>query len=300
MKLTGLHLLLTYECTFECDHCFVWGSPWQSGTMTLRDVRVILRQAKETGTVTGIYFEGGEPCLYYPITLASVRAASELGFQVGIVTNGYWATDVEDARLWLSPFTGLIQNLTLSSDLFHYSEKLSRQVQNAQTAADELGIPIGVISIAEPEAARAATRIGQLPEGESAVLFRGRAAEKLIDRVTTRHPWRQFTACPFEDLQEPGRVHVDPLGNLHICQGIIVGNVFDTPLAEICKTYDPGSHPVTGPLLAGGPAELVRAYDLPHADGYADACHLCDEARRALRRQFPAALGPDQMYGVVE
>ena len=34
MKLSGLHLLLTCQCTFECDHCFVWGSPWQSGVMT--------------------------------------------------------------------------------------------------------------------------------------------------------------------------------------------------------------------------------------------------------------------------
>lgn len=58
MKLTGLHLLLTYQCTFECDHCFVWGSPFQNGVMTLNNVRDILRQAKETGTIESIYFEG--------------------------------------------------------------------------------------------------------------------------------------------------------------------------------------------------------------------------------------------------
>jgi molybdenum cofactor biosynthesis enzyme MoaA len=39
MRLTGLHLLLTYQCTLECGHCFTWGSPWQSGTMTLQDIR---------------------------------------------------------------------------------------------------------------------------------------------------------------------------------------------------------------------------------------------------------------------
>ena len=38
MKLSGLHLLLTYQCTFECDHCFVWGSPWQTGTLTLEQI----------------------------------------------------------------------------------------------------------------------------------------------------------------------------------------------------------------------------------------------------------------------
>jgi MoaA/NifB/PqqE/SkfB family radical SAM enzyme len=38
IELTGLHVLLTYRCTFECDHCFVWGSPNQAGTFTLADI----------------------------------------------------------------------------------------------------------------------------------------------------------------------------------------------------------------------------------------------------------------------
>ena len=35
IRISGLHLLLTYQCTYECDHCFVWGSPWQSGVFTV-------------------------------------------------------------------------------------------------------------------------------------------------------------------------------------------------------------------------------------------------------------------------
>ena len=60
MKLSGLHILLTYQCTFECDHCFVWGSPRQHGVLTLEQVDEILDQAKEAG-VESIYFEGDEP-----------------------------------------------------------------------------------------------------------------------------------------------------------------------------------------------------------------------------------------------
>jgi hypothetical protein len=127
-------------------------------------------------------------------------------------------------------------------------------------------------------------------------MYRGRAAETLAPEAR-QQPWDQFTACPHEDLREPGRLHVDPFGHLHICQGISVGNLFQRPLKEICETYDPDSHPITGPLLAGGPAELVRRYGLPHQEGYADACHLCYESRRALRERFPEILVPDQMYG---
>lgn len=299
MRLLGLHLLFTYQCTLECDHCFVWGSPWQSGTLTLRNVRNILQQAQDAGTVKWIYFEGGEPFLYYAVLLKAVQEAASMGFQVGIVSNGYWATDVEDALEWLSPFAELIQDLSVSSDLYHWGEKLSQQAQNANAAAEQLGIPLGVISIAEAEVTNAASAVGQLPEGESAVMYRGRAAEKLVTKAA-RWPWEQFTECPFEDLREPGRVHVDPYGNLNICQGISLGNLFNTPLSEICETYDPKSHPITGPLLEGGPVELVRRYELPHEEMYADACNLCYESCRALRERFPEILMPDQMYGVVE
>lgn len=299
MELSGLHLLLTYQCNLECDHCFVWGSPWQSGTMTLRNVRHILQQAEDLGTVKWFYFEGGEPFLYYAVLLKGIQEAASMGFQVGIVSNGYWATDVEDALEWLRPFAGLIQDLSISSDLYHWSEKLSQQAKNASVAAEQLGVPLGVISIAQPEATNAASAIGQLPVGETAVMYRGRAAEKLVAQAA-RWPWEQFTECPYEDLREPGRLHVDPFGNLHICQGISLDNLFHRPLREICETYDPDSHPITGPLLEGGPVELVQRYELPHEERYADACHLCCEACRTLRRRFPEILVPDQMYGVVE
>jgi MoaA/NifB/PqqE/SkfB family radical SAM enzyme len=296
MELTGLHLLLTYQCNLECDHCFVWGSPWQCGTMTLRNVRHILQQAEDLGTIEWIYFEGGEPFLYYAVLLKSIQEASFRGFRAGIVSNGYWATDAEDALEWLRPMAGLLQDLSISSDEYHWGENCSPQAKYAAMAAEQLGIPLGVISIAPPEATNTAAAVGQIPEGESAVLYRGRAAEKLAAKAV-QHPWTQFIECPYEDLREPGRLHVDPLGNLHICQGISIGNLFEKSLREICETYDPDSHPVTGPLLTGGPVELVRRYKLRHKERYADPCHLCYEARRKLRKRFPEVLGPDQMYG---
>lgn len=296
MKLTGLHLLLTYQCTLECDHCFVWGSPRQRGTMTLANVREIVRQAKDLQTVKSVYFEGGEPFLYYATLLAGVREAKRARFSVGIVSNGYWATSPEDASEWLRPFTGLLSDLSLSSDLYHYDEKLSRQSKNASRAAEKLGISVGIIEVAQPQAANA-DGLGQLPRGESGVMFRGRAAAKLADSAR-KQSWDTFTKCTHEDLRDPGRVHIDPHGNLHVCQGISIGNLFERPLAQICQTYNAEAHPIAGALLQGGPTELARRYGLEHADGYADGCHLCYETRVALREKFPEILSPDQAYGI--
>ncbi len=294
MKLNGIHILLTYQCTFECDHCFVWGSPWQTGTLTTKQIKVILEQAQNVG-VSSIYFEGGEPFLYYALLLRGVELAHEMGFSVGIVSNAYWAHTLEDALVWLKPFTGKIEDLSVSCDLFHFSEEMLKQAQNAVAAAEQLGIPVGTISVAQPEDADAPSSQGQL-ESEAAVMFRGRAIQELVPRVA-KQSWENFTECPHEDLRDPGRVHLDPLGNLHICQGISIGNLFEKPLVEICAEYDPDEHPVCGPILNGGPVALVSEYNLPHASEYADACHLCYEARSELRARLPETLTPDQMYG---
>ena len=297
--LSGLHLLLTYECNFECDHCFVWGGPSQTGTMSLETVTHIIGEARALGSIEWIYFEGGEPFLYYDTLLAGVRLARESGFKAGIVSNAYWATSDAEAEERLRPLAGLVDDLSISSDAYHGQDDGVTCPDVARGAAARLGIPVDFISVAEPEAADVAGSAGKLPPGESAVLFRGRAAEKLASRVATK-AWERFDRCPWENLREPGRVHVDPFGNLHVCQGISIGNLMQRPLTEIMRDYDADHHPIVGPLLAGGPAGIVRRYDLPHEDGYADHCHLCYEMRRQLRQRFPEVLAPDQMYGTSE
>ncbi len=295
-SLTGLHLLLTYQCTFECDHCFVWGGPFQTGTMTLETVDRILAEAELLGTIEWIYFEGGEAFLYYAVLKSGILRAKAQGFKVGIVTNAYWANSEYDALEWLRPVAGSIDDLSISSDGYHGSSDSYKNSETARAVARQLDIPVNFISIAEPEASDVAGAAGTLPPGESAVLYRGRAAELLASRVPST-PWQQFTVCPWEDLRHPQRVHVDPFGHLHICQGISIGNLLERPLTEIMADFRPDEHPIVGPLLDGGPAEIVRRYKLAHEDGYADHCHLCYESRRALRSRFPDVLAPDQMYG---
>jgi len=298
MILTGLHLLLTYECPFECDHCFVWSSPRQTGTMSIARFERILDQAAELRSIEWMYFEGGEPFLYYTTLRHAVNAAAARGFKVGIVTNGFWANGPEEATEALRDFAGKMLDLSVSSDTYHGGADRERRVGWVREAAAKLGIPCDVIRIAE--AGRpAGSRVGQLPPGTSPVMIRGRAAATLSES-TPRMPWAQFTACPHEDLREPGRVHVDPFGNVHLCQGLVIGNVFEHPLKDLCAQYRPERHPIAGPIALGGPALLARRYGVEHHERYVDACHMCDDVRRRLRPRFANFLAPDQMYGPVE
>jgi hypothetical protein len=298
MNLAGVHFLLSYRCTDECDHCFVWGSPQARGTMTLAQIRDVLGQAKELGTVETVYFEGGEPFLFYPIMIEGLRDAAALGFSRGIVTNTYWATSVEDAVEWLRPIAEIgLDYLSLSSDLFHGEAMMTQVARNGQEAARQLGLAEGVISIEAPEgcAAYAQDSKGE-PITGGPVRFRGRAVAELTEGVP-RRPWTEFTECPDEDFDTVGRVHVGAFGCVQSCQGLVMGNLWQRPLKEIVASYDPSAHPIIGPLAEGGPVALVERYGLPHEETYIDACHLCYLARNALRTRFPEYLAPDTVYG---
>ena len=164
--LSGLHLLLTYECNYECDHCFVWGGPTQTGTMTVASIEHILAQARALGGIEWIYFEGGEAFLYYETMSAGIRLAKESGFNVGIVSNAYWATSGAEAMKWLKPFEGVIGDLSISSDNYHGNDESPEPPEIARRVAQQLDIPVDFISVAEPEAVDVEGAAGQIPAGE--------------------------------------------------------------------------------------------------------------------------------------
>ncbi|MFX0116850.1 MAG: hypothetical protein ACFFB3_20040, partial [Candidatus Hodarchaeota archaeon] len=166
-------------------------------------------------------------------------------------------------------------------------------------AAGELSIPVGLLATAEDPEAEPPTTVAGEEVGYGNVMYRGRAAMKLAPKVpeASKLSWETFIECPFESLADPGRVHVDPFGNLHICQGITIGNILNQPLSEIVRQFVPEENPILGRLIAGGPAALVKGFNLSCEGTYADACELCYRAREQLRSQFPDILQPDQMYG---
>jgi hypothetical protein len=282
--LTGVHFILTYRCTHQCDHCFVHSGPGAPGTFTLDQVRRTLEEAVRIGTVTRVYFEGGEPFLYYALLLECLREARESGFEVGVVTNAYWAETEEDAEIWLRPLAEIgVADLSVSDDALHHGEVEDSPARRAHRAAERLGIPVGAICLPPPQ------------QGEG-VRFRGRAADKLAQGLPRRN-WREFDECPDEDFADPGRVHVDAYGNVQLCQGILMGNMWQTPLSEMVRSWNPDARGVAGPLQRGGPAALAAEHGPPPEPDYVSACHFCYRMREHLLDRFPDELGPGQVYG---
>jgi MoaA/NifB/PqqE/SkfB family radical SAM enzyme len=295
--LTGVHFLLTYTCNYECDHCFLYCSPQASGTFTLAQLREVLDEAGRIGTVTSVYFEGGEPFLYFPLLVKGLRLARECGFSTGVVSNCYWATAVEDAGLWLEPVRDAgIDDLSLSDDEFHNPDGGDGPAQRAAAAAERLGISAGSICIEAPLVQAPSDDRGAPVVGGGA-LFKGRAAEKLTDGLPRRPP-SGFTECKHEELVAPQRVHVDSFGNVHVCQGVSIGNMWTTPLSSLIGGYNAAEHPICGPLVQGGPRALAEEYGVNLDGEFVDECHYCYLVRRSLIERFPEHLAPRQVYGL--
>ena len=301
MRLEGVHFLLTYKCNLECDHCFVWSSPEAEGTFRLEQVRNVLKEAKKLKTVDYISIEGGEPFLYYPVMVKAVEEAVDLGFHVEILSNCYWATCYEDAVEWLIPIAEAKNvELTLSSDLYHGDSWVIREVENAVRAAKTLGIKTGILAVKCPHAdVPCPSQIEGVKVDLWELMYKGRAFSKLTEKASKK-PWREFTKCPYEDFTKQERVHIDPFGYVHVCQGISIGNAWQEPFSKIIEEFNPYENPILEPLIRGGPVALVEKFNLPHDEFYADACHLCYAARLLLRNRYPEILTPNQMYGEFE
>ncbi len=288
--ISGFHFLLTYRCTRECPHCFVWGSP-DAPAVFQRDQLVDYLEEADRAGIPEVAFEGGEPFIFYDLLLVGVREAVRRGKSVSIVTNGFWATSEGRARQLVGELASEgVESVMISTDDYHGGEEEQSRAQLAHKACQDLGLASFM----------AETRI-------ESVLFRGRAAHKLAGAVADSD-WGQYTSCESEDLANPGRVHVDPHGNVMVCQGICIGNAERRPLRQILTEYDPADNPIVSELLTRGPQGLAamagkafsQAIGQPGTDGkcgFADACHLCYEARRALRDRFPEILAPAHVYG---
>ena len=297
--LTGIHFLLTYACNLKCDHCFLHCGPQAQGTFTLKQVRSALDEVSRIGTVSRVCFEGGEPFLFYPIMLEGAKTAREMGFETGVLTNAYWATSLDDAERWLAPLAELGVSLTVSEDSFHYGTAAESPAGRASAAAERLRMRAGSIRIEKPTVE---SPVDGAPDKGAPIIgggvrFRGRAVDTLTEGLP-RRPWEHLSTCPHEDLRDPGRVHIDAFGHVHLCQGLSMGNMWQTPLSELVEGYAPDAHPVCGPLLGGGPARLAREYDVAVDGEYVDECQMCYLVRLALIDRFPQYLAPRQVYGL--
>lgn len=320
VKLKGLDLILTYECTSRCTHCCYRAGPGLEETMTIAEVKGYLTAMADQPLEWVLLF-GGEPFIHYDLLRESIALAAPLA-PVLVFTNGYWATDPDTARQQLTGLQAVgLDYILFSVDAFHQEHTPLERVAIGIDAARELGyrtIEIDNRCLGSPDADNpfnqrtreimshlaALCDLGGVNVIEGPARMVGRAADELSSYLAAEST--PPAGCPLPDylsgdLNAPTGVEIHPGGWVNLCAGLALGNVQQRPLGEILADYDPDVHPIIHVLAQEGPTGLLRlaqSHGYSPAEGYVDGCHLCYEARRFLRPYYPDHLAPAHPYAV--
>ncbi len=320
IKLKGLDLLLTYECTSRCIHCCYRAGPGGGETMSVSEVEGYLT-AVAGQPLEWILLFGGEPFTCYDLLRECVALAAPLA-PVLVFTNGYWATDPDTARHRLAGLQAAgLDYILFSVDAFHQAHVPLERIAVGIEAARQLGyrtIAVDNRCLSTPEAdnpfnrrtRELMARLAELCDLSDVDVGRGPA--RPVGRAADELPFRDFyasasprsTECPLPDylggdLRAPTGVEIHPGGWVNLCAGLALGNARQRPLSEILAEYDPDAHPIIRLLAQEGPPGLLRLaqrHGYASDEGYMDGCHLCYQARRFLYPHYPDHLAPLRPY----
>ncbi|MEN6428429.1 MAG: radical SAM protein [Phycisphaerales bacterium] len=310
-------LMLTYRCNAACEFCYYHCSPQKGGLMPVETCLAVWRSLKTIASDGArVHLTGGEPFLYWEHLVEILRKAAEQGLgPVDLIeTNGFWATDDQLVTDRLATLASLgMQRLKISVDPFHQEYVDAEPVDRlASMAVEILGSDRVMVRweeyLDEPADIR---RLSQAQRDRAYILayheypfrFTGRAAG---------HPAHLLATMPASDLVHMNclagflgakGVHIDPHGSVFsgTCSGIILGNVNQTPLEEIWRTFQPAGDGPVGILCEKGPCGLLdeaKNLGFEELPAYASKCHLCTHARQFLFESglWQPVLGPADCY----
>lgn len=316
-----LKIHMTYQCTAECAHCRFGCTrapgPVIDGGLALR----VVREYAAIRPLDRVVLMGGEPGLHPALVEQLAREIHAMGIWVRIETNAFWAPSEADAEAFLTPLAGTVDQVMLSLDAFHEPFIDPGNVTHAVRALARLGIDCSVeMAYLERPGAdneydrRSDALLASLKRSvgeehvvvgyQGTVFYNGAASRKLAPLVADGRGVPE-DACPavpwwFGGEQDTFDLLIlDPEGYLSKGCGIALGNVRETPLAEIAERFDAASHPIFGRLITQGPRALAEeAVTLGYTlrKDYADRCHLCQEAREVLQERYPECLAPGVHY----
>ncbi|NMB92821.1 MAG: radical SAM protein [Flexilinea flocculi] len=287
MNLAGLAFIMTDRCSASCGMCCFSCSPHNKQRLDKELVKDWIRQAADLGTVKSIGFSGGEAILYYDDLRECVAFAHQYGLYSTLVSNGFWAADLEKGRSLLG---GLVKDglkhLSLSVDQFHQEYVPLESVRNAMRLGEEFHVLSAVTLMELRDGYSAAHYMEALrPQiyGTDLIVYPAFPAGAANINI----PEGQFIkACNADTARCPFDNHITILfdGSLMMCCSqfskdippVHLGNYKDTTLNEAIQNFN--DNPFIYVLLKDGfkfYVDLARSLGFQVDSYYCVSCHLC-------------------------
>ena len=321
-------IILSYQCTNQCQHCLYASSPVWKEWISTKDIDAILKGLRRHSQfLTGIHLAGGEPFIRPDLLAYTVKKAVDLNVPVDYVeTNGFWAWSDEKAETILMNLKEAgLKRILVSCSPFHLEfipmERVKRAVQIGRKIFGSHGVCIytdyfynQLQSIEEKKTyvleeyldAVGRERASLEFSSDYSLIPNGRAAVQLA-HLYEHHPASDFFKenCQ-KELSSPHHIHIDLYGHYipGLCAGISLGDGRD--LDSLYEGIELQDKPVIQKLIQGGVEALFHwAQDefnySESLDGYIAKCHLCLDIRRHLVHsdQDFSELAPRQFYDFI-
>ncbi len=319
MKIKGVDLLITFQCTSKCVHCSYRARPEAEGFMPLSNAERWLRELKENNPLKALAVHGGEPFLNTELLTSILRKAKELEIENRwVITNSYWAISQSVAEEILNNLKEAgLKSITFSVDAFHQEYTPLERVKTGIDAAVRIGFDtvavdsylLGSEQLRNEYNTSTLEYTDELQEFTTVqfsrfpATFDGRGADNLTTYVSAdeKHPSGK---CRFPfwlggNIRNPEVVEIDFQGNVTLCPGLCIGNAAHESLPTLLNDYDYQRHPIISIIAEQNPIgllELAKARGYKEKKGFINECHLCYEMRRFLQPHYPQYLAPSTCY----
>ncbi len=309
LVLSGITWILSYRCNLNCRHCFFD----VNGDLRILDPGLAakaLASLDQNEPLAWQHVSGGEPLLFREELFRLLEVIQTHGSKtVGIASNGFWGDSVQHARQTVSQLKQRgVKGVCLSADGYHQCQLPLDHVRTAAEQVAALGLhkhSFVVCCVQEESSPPHSAENFALPLAKVSVRKIGKGSALKPDGTTCD---KQIPDAPCSNLCcclgemspfEPQMVWIDPYGNVLLCYGLIIGNLHERSLGDICRDYSVNQSPLLEILAEQGPMGLYRlatANGWQPSGGFADECELCWQARYFLRSSWPGILGPDECY----
>ena len=309
LNLDRVEFLATYHCTGKCEHCSVGDKLNQSGMTKVDPKRAkeALEGLQKLFSIQSVMIFGGEPLLYPETTAAILQAAAACGIpNRQLITNGYFTKNIAKIQAVAKKIVDAqVTEILLSVDAFHEATIPSDTVVNFADAILDTGFQEIYLHPCWLENKEAENEYNLLT---SSILARfddlglevtdgnevfpiGYAKQNLKEYFTKGAYERNLScgaAAYTEKLDDVHTISINPNGEVEVCNGFIIGNIYREPIEKIVERYDPNKDRIMHALLSGGINGLVQYAENKGLqvdwDEYYSACDVCMSIREKLSK----------------
>ena len=306
LNVDRLEFAVTYRCNSNCEHCNVKHKKKMNKPIDKYLAVEIVNKISKKYHPQSIMTFGGEPLLHPEIVCAIHNEAKKSGISKRqVITNGYWFNDKDKVSEIVKQLKAAgVNNILVSVDAFHQEYIPLDIVKNTVETLIKEGFkvikwnPCWVVNenhnnqynivtkniLKELDSLQIESASGNIvcPEGST------------IENLSTYMPVKQYLPkgrceeMPYTDpLDSITSISIEPNGDVKICRGFSIGNVFKADIIDILENYNPYANPEMRIILEKGIEGLMelgkKSGIKPLVEDYYSICQMCISIRGQLK-----------------